>query len=1136
MAIVVWRRRFLPFLFLLLLPAFFHEAVNPQPPPPKVIILNSYHPGFIWSDDELIGLLERLYQRYPGIVPAIEYLDTKNFPAEDHLLRVKDYLVSKYRGQQFDLAVALDNSALDMILRHRQELFPGVPLVFAGISDFKPSMLAGQEKVTGVAEIVSIADTLGTALALFPRTKEVLAVHDYTKSGLASQREIEALLPLFQSRVAIKSSPPATMAEIVGRIKALPVESLVLINSLATDKEGKTFSQAESTRLLTEDTKIPAFATHVNRLGYGIIGGYLLGGKDHGRRAGDMALQVLAGENPSEMPVSMESTARPMFDYQQLIRFNISPNALPAGSIIINRPQSFYDQNKSLVWGTVSVIIALCLVVFVLSMNIMRRRKAEEAWLQSEERYHNLVQNVPLGLYRSSPGPRGAIFLANPAITRIFGYKSVDELLKIHAADVYVEPTARQFLSDELISQGHVAAKELQFKKKDGTWFWGSLTANAVRNESGEIIYFDGFVEDITEKKLIVEELRTAAQKWRTTFDAISDAICLLDLECTILQCNQSLVTMIGKPYEEIIGYRCWEILHGCSQPVEGCPVVRMKQTRQPEEQLLAWCDRWITTRADPILDKEGTLIGAVHIISDITQQKRSEEALRESEEKYRLLVNQIPAVVFKGYADWSIDFFDEKVKFLTGYSKEDFNDRKVKWNEVILPEDLPAAKREFIQGLHTDQSYVREYRIRKKDGEIIWIQNLGRIFCDASGKIDTVSGVLFDITERKQAERKLNRANRALRAVSECNQALVRATDEMRFLQDVCRIIVHDCGYPLAWIGFAQQDEAKSVPPVAFEGVEGEDPEWINLTWGDDDEGRGPGGMAIKTGKTQVIRNILEDLNTIPWYEAARQRGLNSIIALPLTVAGKTIGILDILARDLEAFDEDEAKLLEELSAAVSYGIWSLRTDVQRHQAEVEARHTLEQLHRSLDGTVLALANLVESRDPYTAGHQQRVTQLACAIASEMGLSPDQIEGLRVMGYLHDIGKIAVPAEILSRPGKISENELNIVKVHPQVGYDVIKDIEFPWPIAQGILHHHERLDGSGYPLRLKGSDILKEAKILAVADVVEAMVSHRPYRAALEIDEAMEEIAGKKGVLYDPEVVEACVKLFAEKGFTFS
>ena len=173
--------------------------------------------------------------------------------------------------------------------------------------------------------------------------------------------------------------------------------------------------------------------------------------------------------------------------------------------------------------------------------------------------------------------------------------------------------------------------------------------------------------------------------------------------------------------------------------------------------------------------------------------------------------------------------------------------------------------------------------------------------------------------------------------------------------------------------------------------------------------------------------------------------------------------------------------------------------------------------------------------RDPYRDSHQKRVSQLACAMAREMNLPEEQIEGIRVAGNIHDIGKISVPMEILSKPGRVNKSEFGIIKSHTQAGYDILKTIEFPWPIAQIVLQHHERMDGSGYPQGLSGKDILLEARILGVADVVEAMVSHRPYRPALGIDKALEEISKNRGVLYDPEVVDACLKLFTEKRFEF-
>jgi putative nucleotidyltransferase with HDIG domain len=191
--------------------------------------------------------------------------------------------------------------------------------------------------------------------------------------------------------------------------------------------------------------------------------------------------------------------------------------------------------------------------------------------------------------------------------------------------------------------------------------------------------------------------------------------------------------------------------------------------------------------------------------------------------------------------------------------------------------------------------------------------------------------------------------------------------------------------------------------------------------------------------------------------------------------------------------------------------------------------------LRRAMDGIIRAMGLTVESRDPYTSGHQRRVAMLSAAIAEEMGLSQHQVEGIRLAGMIHDLGKITVPAMLLSKPARLTDIEFALVKAHPQVGYDILKEIEFPWPIAEIIYQHHEKTDGSGYPRGLSGEDILLEARIICVADVVEAMASHRPYRPAIGLDKALEEVETNAGRLYDPKAAKACLTLFREKGFSF-
>jgi putative nucleotidyltransferase with HDIG domain len=203
------------------------------------------------------------------------------------------------------------------------------------------------------------------------------------------------------------------------------------------------------------------------------------------------------------------------------------------------------------------------------------------------------------------------------------------------------------------------------------------------------------------------------------------------------------------------------------------------------------------------------------------------------------------------------------------------------------------------------------------------------------------------------------------------------------------------------------------------------------------------------------------------------------------------------------------------------------------RRQAEGKLRETLESLRKSIKTTIQVLGTASEARDPYTAGHQKRVADLACAIAVEMGLPHDKIEGIRMAGSIHDIGKLSVPAEILVKPTKLTNIEFSLIKEHPQIGYEMLKNVESPWPLAQIVYQHHERINGSGYPRNLKGDEILMEARIMSVADVLEAMASHRPYRPTLGIEAALEEITKNKGILYDNAVADACLRLFREKGY---
>ncbi|MDO8720923.1 MAG: HD-GYP domain-containing protein [Syntrophales bacterium] len=249
---------------------------------------------------------------------------------------------------------------------------------------------------------------------------------------------------------------------------------------------------------------------------------------------------------------------------------------------------------------------------------------------------------------------------------------------------------------------------------------------------------------------------------------------------------------------------------------------------------------------------------------------------------------------------------------------------------------------------------------------------------------------------------------------------------------------------------------------------------------------------------------------------------GYESVALIPLYADKEIIGLLQLNDKRTDRFTLDFLRFLEEIGGCIGIAF--------------EQQRRVDQVRKALGAAVQAIAAMVERKDPYTAGHQRRVAELARVVATEMGLGADQIDGLQVASVIHDIGKISVPAEILSKPTELTNIEFSLIKTHPQAGYDILKDMEFPWPVARMVLEHHERINGSGYPQGLTGGQALIESRILAIADVVESMASHRPYRAALGIDAALEEIKSNKGILYDLQAVDACLKVFTEQGFTWT
>ncbi len=429
---------------------------------------------------------------------------------------------------------------------------------------------------------------------------------------------------------------------------------------------------------------------------------------------------------------------------------------------------------------------------------------------------------------------------------------------------------------------------------------------------------------------------------------------------------------------------------------------------------------------------------------------------------------------------------------------------------------------------------YAYDFRVVRPDGTIRWLWVRGRVTRrDGEGRGVIVRGVLIDVTERKTTEERLERTLLLYETLSECNQAIVHSRDEAELFERVCVAAVEIGSATMAWVAMA--NEHGDVGPVAVTGEDGAGFLAVRAALADEDLAALDLATAAIAHDAPVIRQLGLAGDEGPLAAAMDERGWRSATSMPIRRHGVPVGALTLYSDTLGFFDEAMQDLLVEMAGDLGFALDHFEVERSRRTAEAVLAEHVEAVEASLRATVEVATSLSEMRDPYTAGHQRRVGDIAAAIGEELGLDPGRLEGLRVAGRLHDIGKIAIPAEILTRPGRLSVEERSLIQLHPRAGYDVLVDVPFPWPVALVALQHHERLDGSGYPEGLAGEAIILEARIVAVADVLEAMSSHRPYRESLGVEVAMAELESGAGTRYDAAVVAACVTQIRERGLRF-
>ncbi|MDD5492858.1 MAG: PAS domain S-box protein, partial [bacterium] len=586
----------------------------------------------------------------------------------------------------------------------------------------------------------------------------------------------------------------------------------------------------------------------------------------------------------------------------------------------------------------------------------------------------------------------------------------------------------------------------------------------------------------------------------------------------------------------------------------------------------------------------------------DITERKKMENELRESEERFRNFALMSPVGIFLTDINGQYQYVNKRWCEIAGLSPLEASGEG--WTKGLHQDDRERIKQGWKQFIKTDGKWIAEFRFRDQNARITWVHSVVTPLHDDQGKVTGFLGTDSDITELKNAEATLKQNEARFRELYNNMSTCVAVYEAVNKGED---FIIKDINKSCERIEKVNKEEVvnKSVLTV-FPGIKAFGlfdvfkkvyqsglPEHFPLSlykdsrisgWKDNYVYKLPSGEIVAVyddvterkqadEKSRIAKNELQAIfDSSPAMIFYKDKNdilvrVNKAYAEALEMTTEEINgraTSELFPVNAEKYRLDDLQVMNTGKPILNiiepmetkHGLRMVRTDkipyrdekgnvigvvgfvldiTDRIKAEEAEKQHYTKLQKTLEGTINALAVTTENRDPYTAGHQRRVADLAFHIGREMGLPADQVQGLKLAGLIHDIGKISIPLEILNKPGRLSEAEFTLIQGHSQVGYDILKNIDFSWPIAQIVLQHHERIDGTGYPAKIGDGDILLESKIISVADVVEAMASDRPYRPALGIDAALTEINQKKGQQYDSQIVDVCNKLFREKGYKF-
>lgn len=611
-----------------------------------ILIINSYHRGYPFSDAELEGVDHALSLSEFAIETHTEYMDAKRYLDEPAFRLFFEVLQHKYRTLRPDVIIALDNDALNFILKSRDELFPGVPVVFAGINDFKESTLAGQTGITGVVEGADYKGTVESARSLFPQLKNIILLTDGTTTGIAHKDAARAALAPLSDVMSFEelSLSDMSMEDLLARLKTLPQDTAILLLSHFVDKTGHVFSANESETLITGASPVPVFVVTDFRVGFGAIGGKVISSSLQGENAGKYALRVLRGEPIETIGVLKEPLNIYMFDYRVMERFGVALESLPRGSVIRNNPDSLYGRLHTSLITLALVVLLLTLIIGILGVNIRRRVRAEKALRKSEAKYREVLEAAHEGIL-ALDADFNVVFV-NRRLAELLGYqpnemvgKSV--VLFIHPDEV---PDHMRRVDDR--KKGKGGYYERRFLRKDKSILVMQVSATPLFDDEGVFCGALTMGTDVTEQRKIEEALEHAHSLLLAALEQTPAAIIIADADSgSIKLMNRAAEDMYLESRESFFsrspflsGNTTWKCYHldGSLLPHDEMPLsraLRGEPTHNVELRLLRkdGTERWVLGNSSPVLTTGGKIIAGVSVFTDVTLQRQLQSEIHRS-------------------------------------------------------------------------------------------------------------------------------------------------------------------------------------------------------------------------------------------------------------------------------------------------------------------------------------------------------------------------------------------------------------------------------------------------------------------------------------------------------------------------